>query len=132
MTTSASRPAALAATAGCLVMIAFQLSLAAGAPFGRAAWGGAHPGRLPADLRVSSAFAVVVWAVAALVLARRAGLTSVPPAGFARVATWVLGGLVLLGALPNFASPSGWERYLWGPFAVLLAILCFAAAANRR
>ena len=45
------------AAAGLLLagVTAFQVSLAAGTPWGRLAWGGSHEGVLPTDLRVASA-----------------------------------------------------------------------------
>lgn len=35
-----------------------------------------------------------------------------------------------LGALVNFASQSNRERFLWGPLALVLAILCLKVARN--
>jgi uncharacterized membrane protein YhhN len=40
----------------------------------------------------------------------------------------VLVGAIALSALGNFASSSGWERFLMGPVALLLALLCFIVA----
>ena len=54
------------------VIAIFQLGLALGAPWGKAAWGGQNPGVLPTGLRVASGLAaVVVYPLIALV---RAGL----------------------------------------------------------
>jgi hypothetical protein len=50
------------------------------------------------------------------------------PEAVARWRTWVLFGLLLLGTLMNVAFSSAWERYFWGPYALILAGLCFAAA----
>jgi hypothetical protein len=69
----------VAAVGGLLVVVAFQLSLALGAPFGRAALGRNHEGQLPPDLRVVSVLAAVMWAFAAVVVLRRAGCE--PPRG---------------------------------------------------
>jgi hypothetical protein len=55
---------------GLLVVVAvFQLALALGAPFGKAAWGGAHDGVLPPRLRAASAFVGLV--VYSAVIGRR-------------------------------------------------------------
>ena len=111
------------------IIVLFQVALAAGAPLGRAAWGGAHAGRLPRQLRMSSLIAAAVWIVAGLVLLRRAGhLTALLPWTVAQWGTWIVAGLLVLGAVMNVASPSGWERYLWAPFAATLAVLCILAA----
>ncbi|WP_238012434.1 hypothetical protein KZZ52_21870 [Dactylosporangium sp. AC04546] len=119
------------AAAGFGIIALFQLALAAGAPLGRAAWGGAHAGQLPPNLRVASLVALLIWAVAALVVLRRAGLAAtVLPAGVGTWGTWVLAGLLTLGALMNLASSSPWERFIWAPLAATLAVLCFLLARS--
>lgn len=125
-----SRTAAVAAAVGFIAIAAFQLALALGAPLGRAAWGGAHV-HLPTSLRVASAFAVGVWMLAALIILGRARYPISPlPPTLTRWGTWVLVGLLPLGALMNFASPSNWERFLWGPVALILALLCLVVARS--
>jgi hypothetical protein len=56
--------AAIAATVGFAGLAVFQLLLAAGVPWGEAAWGGSHEGTLPASLRIGSAGSLLVYAVA--------------------------------------------------------------------
>jgi hypothetical protein len=125
-----ARSAAIAAAVGFLTIAAFQLALALGAPLGRAAWGGTHA-QLPTGLRVANAFAAGVWALAALIILQRAGIQAPPlPSALARVGTWILIGVLAIGAVMNFASPSGWERYLWGPVAVIMAGLCLLVARS--
>lgn len=121
--------AAIAAAAGFAAVAVFQIALAAGAPLGRAAWGGTHAGQLPVGLRVGSAIAVGVWAFAAMIVLGRAGVTptTFSPTFLLR-GTWILVGVTLIGALMNLASPSSWERYLWAPFTLVLAGLCFLVA----
>ena len=125
-----SRTAAVAAAVGFIAIAAFQLALALGAPFGRAAWGGAHE-YLPTGLRIASAFSVGFWVLAALIVLGRAGYQVAPlPPIFTRWGTWILVGVLPLGALMNFASPSNWERFLWGPVALILALLCLVVARS--
>lgn len=127
---SAETAATLAAI-GFLVIAVFQAALALGAPFGAAAWGGSRPGRLPARYRIASGVAVGFWLFAALVVLARAGaeVVALPPA-LARWGTWVLVVLLSIGALMNLASKSRWERYLWGPLALVLAVLCLVVARS--
>ena len=123
------RIAAVAAATGFLIQAAFQAALALGAPLGSASWGGAHEGQLPMGLRIASGVAVGVFVLAALIVLGRAGFRDVPPThGFLRWGTWVLVVLMFLGALENFASSSGWERFGWGPFTLILAVLCLFVA----
>lgn len=123
------RIAGMATAVGFLVIAAFQVALALGAPLGRAAWGGAYDGQLPMSLRIASGVAVGVWVLAALIVLGRAGFRIVRlPYGVLRWGTWVLVGLLLVGALMNFASSSGWERFGWGPVALILGALCLFVA----
>jgi hypothetical protein len=123
------RIAAMAAAVGFLVIAAFQVALALGAPLGRAAWGGAYDEQLPMGLRIASGVAVGVWVLAALIVLGRAGYRVVRlPYGVLRWGTWVLVGLLFVGALMNIASSSGWERFGWGPVALILGALCLFVA----
>ena len=107
---------------------AFQAAIAAGAPLGRAAWGGTHV-RLPQRLRAASAVAVVLWILAALVVLARAGFDASPiPFGTSRWAIWVLVVILPIGAVMNAASRSSWERFLWAPVALALALICLGLA----
>ena len=122
------RVAGVAAAVGFVGIAAFQAAIAAGAPLGRAAWGGTHV-RLPQRLRVASAAAVVVWVLAALVALDRARFDASPiPSGVSRWAIWVLVVILPIGAVMNAASRSPWERFLWAPTALVLALLSLALA----
>ncbi|MGH2526468.1 MAG: hypothetical protein ACRDG2_06945 [Actinomycetota bacterium] len=122
------RVVGVVAAVGFVGIAAFQAAIAAGAPLGRAAWGGTHV-RLPQRLRVASAGAVAFWIVAALVVLARAGFDASPvPFSASRWATWILVVLLAIGAVMNAASRSPWERFLWAPIALVLGVLCLALA----
>lgn len=124
------KAAAVAAAVGFLAIAVFQAALAFGAPLGRAAWGGTRT-HLPTRLRVASGVAVAFWLVAALAVLARAGFDVPPlPDAVGRWGTWFLVLLLPIGALMNFASSSTWERFLWGPLALVLAVLCFVVAQS--
>lgn len=130
MTAAGGLPA-VAAAVGFVGIAGFQAALALGAPFGQASWGGNNHGQLPPGLRVGSAVAVGIYVLAALVVMGRAGSAVLPlPPAFLRSGIWILVGVLPFGALMNFASPSAWERFLWGPIALALAALCFLVARN--
>jgi hypothetical protein len=122
--------AAAISAVGFVVIAVFQAALAAGAPLGRAAWGG-RTAVLPARLRRSSAVAFVIWLVAAAIILGRAGLIDVPLPGVAlTVGAWVLVVLSALGSLVNVASSSPWERFGWAPLAATLAVLSAVVASS--
>ena len=92
----------------------FQLALAAGAPWGAAAWGGAMPGVLPAGYRIASVGSAAV--LAGLGVALAGGISA--PRSRRRLLTGALG-FATLSAGMNLASPSLIERTIWVPFAVV-------------
>jgi hypothetical protein len=116
------------AAAGLIAIAGFEIALALGAPLGHAAWGGAHA-HLAAGLRIASGFSAGLWILGALVVLRRGGyrISLISPR-LSRYGTWVLVGLLTVGALMNFASSSSWERFLQAPVALLLALLCLVVA----
>ncbi|WP_062298535.1 hypothetical protein [Demequina maris] len=120
------------ATAALFGLVAvFQVALAAGAPWGRAAWGGASPGRLAARLRAGSAVsAVLLLGMAAVVLAR-AGLLGSGEGTLITVLMWVVVAFAALSTLANLASRSPLERAIFGPtsLALLAGTLTVALAA---
>lgn len=127
---SLSRIAAVAAATGFVGVAIFQLSLALGAPWGHAAWGGAHA-QLPAGLRIGSALSAALLLVAAFIVLGRVGYwASGVPFGVFRWGTWALVLAMTLSALGNFASSSRWENFLMGPVALLLAVPCLLVALD--
>jgi len=129
ISSSTAHSAAMAAAVGFLLIAGFQVALALGAPWGRAAWGGAHEGRLPRNLRIASGFAAAFWVLAAFVMLGSVG-------HFPHIATygpglpWALFGLSALGAVMNLASRSRLERLIWSPVSALLAVLCLLVALS--
>ena len=113
----------------------FQAVLAAGAPWGSAAWGGENAD-LSAPQQSASGVAAVIYVAAALIVLCRAGIIWRARSNqvLFRWGTWFFAIALALGALPNFASQSRWENFILGPLAVVLAALCFvvAGSAQRR
>ena len=106
-----------AAAALLLGVATFQALLAGGAPWGRAAYGGARTGVLPNSLRVSSAIAAVLYAV----LAAAIGTRIAPDVVRSRITSGT-SALMIVGSIMNAASPSVVERIIWTPVAALLVI----------
>jgi hypothetical protein len=124
--------------AACLlgVVVLFQLALAAGAPWGAAAYGGRaalDDGRLPPRYRVASACTAVILAGALwLVLAAGAVISPTPIAeNVLGVGAWVLVGLFALNTVGNLAGRHPVERWAAGGITAVLTILCAWIAAKR-
>ena len=103
-------------------VIAFQIALAAGAPWGEYAMGGAFPGQFPAPLRVAAVVQAVILAVWAAVVLARAGLL-LP--GWSRASRWLIWVVVAFATVSltlNLITPSAGERAIWAPIALTLLI----------
>jgi hypothetical protein len=113
------------------VVVVFQAALALGAPWGAAAWGGQHPGRLPARLRAASGLSALILILAGWILVAAAGwVEQAPlPQSWLKPATWLLTGYFALGALLNLASRSRVER-IWAPVSLIMAACCAVVAAG--
>ena len=120
--------AALVAASLIGVVIAFQVALAAGAPWGAAAWGGRAAGRLPAGLRLASVAAAVPLAALGWVILAAAEVAPEPlPVSWLRPLTWGAAAYFALGMLLNAVSRSRPER-IWAPISAVVAACCVVVA----
>ena len=124
-----ARLAAVLAAVGFAFLAVFQAALAAGAPWGHAAWGGENA-HLSSGQRVASAIAVIIYVAAALIVCGRAKLIwrARSNAALFRWGTWFFAVAMAIGAVPNFASHSRWENVIFAPLALVLAALCSVVA----
>jgi hypothetical protein len=115
------------------VVIAFQLALAGGAPWGDLAYGGRaaqSDGRLRRGHRLASGVTCIVLAGAAwVVLAAGAVIDRGPlSVGTLRIITWMLAVLFLLNTAGNATGRHPLERWGAGTVTALLSILCVLIA----
>jgi hypothetical protein len=109
-------------------VIAFQIALAAGAPWGAYAMGGAFPGQFPPAMRVTALIQVVLLIGMTLIVLARAGL--ILP-GWQRASRWLIWfvlGFAALSLILNLITPSGGERAIWAPVAFVLLLSCAVVA----
>ena len=112
-------------------VVAFEIALAAGAPWGAYAMGGVSPGQLPPAMRFGAIIQAVLLAGMAVVILARAGL--ILP-GWSRVSHWLVWIVVALTAFSlvlNLITPSAGERAIWAPTLVLLLISSLIVAFSR-
>ena len=112
------------------VVVAFQLALAAGAPWGALAMGGAFPGRLPPAMRAAAVVQALLLALFGAVVAARAGLALPRWRRASRRLVWVVVAYAIVGAVLNAITPSAAERALWLPVTLVLGA-CALAVARR-
>lgn len=105
----------------------FQIALAAGAPWGRFAWGGAQA-KLPVALRIGSVVSLLIYSACAAIVADRAGLVDVMGDDVSSVGAWVVAGFLSLGVVMNAISRSKPERFAMTPVALVLAASAYVVA----
>ena len=127
-----SAPLAARVFAGLIAVVClFQLALALGAPWGAYAMGGAYPGVFPPPMRVAAVVQAAVLAGFALVVLSRAGPALPRWRGPAHWGTWAVVALMAVSLVLNLITPSGLERLIWAPVAVLLFLSSLRVALSR-
>ena len=120
--------AAWVATIGFFGLMCFQILLALGFPYGKAAWGGKYI-KLPSRLRIASLFSAGVFVVASLFVLERADVLSVfNSSTITTIAVWILVAFLGLNTLGNFASKSKPEKRIMTPISLTLTLLCLIVA----
>jgi hypothetical protein len=113
------------------LVVAFQLALALGAPWGAYAMGGAFPGAFPPALRAAAVVQGGVLVLVALVVLSRAGLVLPRWRGVARGLVWAVVGLLAIAVVLNLITPSRMERLIWAPVALALFAASLRVALAR-
>jgi hypothetical protein len=111
-------------------VVAFQLALALGAPWGAYAMGGAFPGRFPPPLRFAAVVQAVVIGLLAVVVLSAAGLVLPDLAVAFPWLVWVPVVVSALAVVLNSISRSAGERRIWVPVAMLLLVSSLIVALD--
>lgn len=112
-----------AAVSGILLaaVVAFQVAVLAGAPWGRFTQGGAEEGSLPASGRALAAISAVILIAFALGLLGRVGWGPLRRhRRLSSVLAWIAVAYGVVAVLLNAATPSAAERAIWLPVSVVL------------
>ena len=103
-------------------VVAFQLALALGAPWGAYAMGGQYPGRFPARLRVAALVQAIIIAGLAIVVLADAGLVAPDLADAMPWLVWLAIAFSAASVVLNAITRSPVERRLWLPVAVVMLV----------
>lgn len=99
-----------------VLLIGFQICMAAGAPWGHLANGGKWSGTLPPGMRFAAIGQGAILAGMGWAMAARAGIVGTLPVW----TFWLALLITLLTCIANLATPSIPERKLWGPVTLIL------------
>ena len=111
-------------------VVAFQLALALGAPWGTYAMGGAFPGRFPPPLRVAAVVQATVIGLLAVVVFSDAGLVLRDLADGFPWLVWVPVAVSALAVVLNAISRSSGERRIWVPVTLVLLVSSLVVATS--
>lgn len=110
-----------------LLLSVFQIALAAGAPYGSVAWGGANR-ILPGQQRIASAAAPLIYTFFASFPLQKTGYAHIWPSGWIEPGIWIIACYLASSAGLNAMSKSRPERLVMTSVAAALAILFFIIA----
>ncbi len=113
-----------------LVLIVFQLCLALGAPWGLYAMGGYFPGKYPLKMRIASLVQTVIYILFSILVLTKAGIILPELYSLSKVAIWFIFVLLALGVVMNLISKSVWERRIWSPVAMVMAVSTLVIALS--
>lgn len=108
-----------------LGVVAFQVALAAGAPWGHLTMGGRYDGELPAPMRVAAVVQAGFLALLAVVVL---GTASIGWRAVPTWAIWVVVGVTAVSCVLNAITPSRAERRLWLPVTLVLLAAAIVVA----
>ncbi|MEW5992535.1 MAG: hypothetical protein AB1736_14495 [Chloroflexota bacterium] len=110
--------------------VGFQLALAAGAPWGAYAFGGAFPGRFPTRLRIAAVGQAILLASIGAIVGSRAGLFEFPALAALPSLIWLVVAFSAVSLAFNAISRSPGERRLWVPVAVVMLLSSLVVATG--
>ena len=126
------RIAGIVYAAATAIVVAFQIALALGAPWGAYAMGGAFPGQFPPEMRVAAFIqAGILLGFAGIVLAW-AGIALRRWERVSRRMVWVVVAFAAVSLVLNLITPSAVERMLWAPVALVLLVCSLLVATGRK
>ena len=112
-------------------VIAFQIALAHGAPWGAYSKGGVFPGQLPPELRVAAVVQAMILALLALVVLARAGIALPKWSRTSRWLVWVVVAFSGLSLVLNIITPSAGERAIWALVALIMLACSVIVAISK-
>lgn len=125
-------PAVAAIAFACVtaIVVAFEVALALGAPWGAYAMGGARPGRFLAAMRASAIGQAVVLAFLAVIVLADAGLGLPTVSESFRWLIWLAVAFSAVGVVLNAITRSAAERRLWLPVALVMLVSSLVVALS--
>ncbi len=115
--------AAVLTTIGLFGLMCFQILLALGFPFGKAAWGGKYR-ILPLGFRIASLFSALIYVFVSIIVLEKAEVSSVINSPtVVTYGVWIFTAFLGLNTISNFISRSKLEKCIMTPVSLALGLL---------
>jgi hypothetical protein len=111
-------------------VIAFQVALALGAPWGAYAMGGKFQGRYPPAMRVAAVGQALLLALAGVIVLSTAGLVLPSVSQALPWLIWLVVAFSGVSVVLNAITPSTGERRIWVPVAVVMLVSSLTVAIS--
>lgn len=111
-------------------VIAFQVALALGAPWGAYAMGGKFQGRYPPAMRVAAVGQALLLALAGVIVLSTAGLVLPSVSQALPWLIWLVVAFSGVSVVLNAITPSAGERRIWVPVAIVMLVSSLTVAIS--
>ena len=92
--------------------------------------GGYFPGKYPLKMRIASLVQTVIYILFSILVLTKAGIILPELYSLSKVAIWFIFVLLALGVVMNLISKSVWERRIWSPVAMVMAVSTLVIALS--
>jgi len=131
MDTGIRRAAAVGYAVLAAGVVAFQVALALGVPWGSYAMGGTFHGQFPPALRIAAIVQAAVIVLMTCVVLSRAGLRLPSWSRASRRLVWWVIAIGVMSFVLNVVTPSVGERAIWGPITFLSLVFAVLVATDK-
>lgn len=111
-------------------VVAFQIALALGAPWGAYAMGGSFPGRFPPRMRLAAVGQAVLLTAIAIVVLSDAQLVLPSVAQAFPWLIWLVVAFSAVSVVLNTLTPSARERRIWAPVTLVMLVCSLIVALS--
>ena len=111
-----------------LIVVLFQIALAAGMPWGHLAMGGRYPGKFPPNMRIGAVIQGMLLAFLGMIVLSHAGVAFPGLSNLSNILVWVAVAISGISLVLNLITRSKWERILWAPVALLMTVSSLVVA----
>jgi hypothetical protein len=110
------------------IVVLFQITISAGAPWGKFTMGGFYLEVLPKKLRIAALVQALLVVATALIVLVEANLLLAELLSISRVGIWIVVVIYFVSSILNLITSSRWERRIGAPIAISMLVTSLIVA----